>query len=112
MKTLDEMYNEIISDEELKKTFVQARKDGKVTELLKAHGCEATEQEVDEFLEKRSVTELSDEELDNAAGGCGGTITCGYCGQPVDRYHATQGMHSECYKKYLELNKPKEHHLL
>ena len=72
MKTLKELHNEIISSEELKKAFMEAAKAGKALEFIKAHGCETTEEELKDFLSKQSG-ELSDEELDNAAGGgCNG----------------------------------------
>ena len=68
MKTLQELYKEIIASEELKAAFTEAAKGGKVTEFLKTQGVEATVEEVTAFL-KSQTGELSDEELDNAAGG-------------------------------------------
>lgn len=70
MKTLQELYREIISSEELKAAFAEAAKDGKAAEFLKAHGCEATTEELTAFLKTRSNGEISDEELDSVAGGC------------------------------------------
>ena len=76
MKTLQELYNEIIGSEELKAAFAEAAKGGKVAEFLKAHGCEATTEELTAFL-KSQTGELSDEELDNAAGGgCNAATGC------------------------------------
>ncbi len=74
MKTLQELYKEIIASEELKAAFTEAAKGGKVTEFLKAQGVEATAEEVTAFL-KSQTGELSDEELDNAAGGGCNTAT-------------------------------------
>lgn len=68
MKTLQELYNEIIGSEDLKAAFTEAAKSGKVTEFLKAHGVDATAEEVAAFL-KGQTGEVSDEELDNIAGG-------------------------------------------
>jgi len=68
MKTLHELYKEILDSDELKATFVDAAKNGKAAEFLQVHGCEATAEEVTAFL-KSQTGELSDEELDNAAGG-------------------------------------------
>ena len=70
MKTLQELYNEIIGSEELKAAFAEAAKGGKVAEFLKAHGCEATPEELTAFLKSQKSGELPDEELDNVAGGC------------------------------------------
>lgn len=49
--------------------FLEAAKTGKIVGFLKEHGCEATEEEIKAFLEGKKSTELSDEELDNVAGG-------------------------------------------
>ena len=68
MKSLQDLYKEIIANEELKKAFMEAAKAGKVLEFIKAQGCETTEEELKAFLSKQSG-ELSDDELDNAAGG-------------------------------------------
>ena len=68
MKSLQDLYKEIINSDELKKAFTEAAKTGKVLEFIKAQGCETTEEELKDFLSKQTG-ELSDEELDNAAGG-------------------------------------------
>ncbi|MBP5166453.1 MAG: hypothetical protein ILP09_04265 [Oscillospiraceae bacterium] len=73
MKTLQELYSEIIASDELKAAFAEAAKDGKAAEFLKAHGCEATAEELAAFLKSRSNGEISDEELDSVAGGCSET---------------------------------------
>ena len=70
MKTLQELYKEITSGDELKKAFLEAAKNGKAVEFLRTHGCEATEEEIAAFLKTRASGELSDEELDGVAGGC------------------------------------------
>ena len=71
MKTLQELYNEVIKSEELKKEFLEAGKNGKAEEFIKAHGCDATEAEIKAFLDNQAKAdkELSVEELENAAGG-------------------------------------------
>ena len=72
MKTMQDLYKEIINSDEQRKAFMEAAKSDKALEFIKAHGCEATEEELKAFLSKQSG-ELSDEELDNAAGGgCNG----------------------------------------
>jgi hypothetical protein len=78
MKTLQELYNEIIAGDELKTAFAEAAKGGKTMEFLKAQGCEATEEELAAFLKNKSTGEISDEELDNVAGGtCDETLGVG-----------------------------------
>ena len=73
MKTVQELYGEIITSDELKKEFVEAMKANKVQDFLKAHGCEATAEEVKEFVETKAAEdmpiELSDDVLKEIAGG-------------------------------------------
>ena len=69
MKTLQELYTEIIGSDEMKQAYLQAAKEGKVTEFLKANGCEATAEEIKAFLREKADQELSDAELDSVAGG-------------------------------------------
>ena len=46
---------------------------------MKAHDCNATAADVQEFLNGRDMEELADDDLDNVAGGsgCGTTHSCG-----------------------------------
>ena len=71
MKTIQELYTEIMASKELKAQFIEAAKAGKQEEFLKAHGCEATLEEVQAFLEAKQSEDapLSFDELENAAGG-------------------------------------------
>ena len=71
MKTIQELYNEIMANQELKAQFIEAARAGKQEEFLKANGCEATLEEVKTFLEAKQNEDapLSLNELDNAAGG-------------------------------------------
>ena len=71
MKTIQELYSEIMASEELKDQFIEAAKAGKQEEFLKAHGCGATLQEVQAFLTAKQSEDapLSFDELENAAGG-------------------------------------------
>ena len=71
MKTLEELYTEVMGSEELKAAFVAAVKEKKIAEFLKEQGCEATEAEVAEFLKSKQGAEgeMADEELDAVAGG-------------------------------------------
>ena len=71
MKTIQELYSEIMAIQEFKAQFIEAAKAGKQEEFLKAHGCEATMEEVKAFLEAKAKEDapLSVNELENAAGG-------------------------------------------
>ena len=72
MKTMLELYNEIMESQELKDQFIEAAKAGKQEAFLKEHGCEATLEEVKAFLEAKQNEDapLSLGELKNVAGGC------------------------------------------
>ena len=71
MKTVQELYNEIMSSQELKAQFIEAAKAGKQEEFLKAHGCEAGLDQVAAFLKAKAEEDapLSMDELENSAGG-------------------------------------------
>ena len=71
MKTLQELYTEIIKSDELKKAFAEAAKSGAVIEFAKAHGVETTQEEIKAFFQEKKSDDakLSAEELENAAGG-------------------------------------------
>ena len=84
MKSLQELYDEVKGDDALKKSFVAAMREGVVEDFLKGHGCEATSEELREFLESKvresGPLELSMDELAQVAGG-----TSYYCGEPCSR---------------------------
>ncbi len=73
MKTVQELYGEIVVSDELKKAFVEAMKADRLQDFLKAHDCEATVEEIQEFVETKAAEdtpiELSDNELKAVAGG-------------------------------------------
>ena len=71
MKTIQELYSEVMGSQELKEQFIEAAKAGKQEAFLKEHGCEATMEEVQAFLEAKQSEDapLSFDELENAAGG-------------------------------------------
>ena len=71
MKTLEDLYKEVMASEELKAAFAQAAKDNKVSDFLKAQGCDATEDEFKAFLVEKAKDDkaLSEEDLENVAGG-------------------------------------------
>ena len=90
MKSLHELYDEVKGDDALKKSFVEALREGATEGFLREHGCEATSEELREFLEGKSrendYSELSADELAVIAGG-----TSYYCGEPC-----SHGDTSEC----------------
>ena len=71
MKTLQDLYKEVMASEDLKKAFAQATKENKGADFLKANGCDATEDEFKAFLTEKAKTgkALSEENLENVAGG-------------------------------------------
>ncbi len=71
MKTLEELYKEVISNASLKKEFVSLKEEKEVENFLKRNGCEASAKEAKEFL--NDERHLEDDELDHVAGG-----TCYY----------------------------------
>ena len=75
MKTLQELYEEVKASDDLKRALAEAVKSGNVTEFLKAHDCYATFDELKEFVAGKAAQdrklELSEEELENIAGGMG-----------------------------------------
>ena len=72
MKTMQELYDEIMGSEELKKTFLDSGKSKETMEaFLKAQGCNVTIEEFAAFLKDNAETndEMSKEELKAIAGG-------------------------------------------
>lgn len=73
MATLDELYTNVLADEAEKAAFAEAAKTPEgLAAFLEAHGCDATPEQVAEFLKARRSEEgeISDAELDSVAGGC------------------------------------------
>ena len=79
MKSLQELYDEVKDNDALKKSFVEVMREGVVEDFLREHGCEATSEELREFLEgtvsENGPIELSADQLAQVAGG-----TSYYCG--------------------------------
>ena len=76
MKTLEELYKEVMASEELKKEFC-ALKPEEVEGFAEKHGCKATLDEIKAFLTEKSKAEgeISEEEVEQIAGGKGGYDT-------------------------------------
>ena len=74
MKTIQELYSEVLKSEEMKKAFSEAVQNKTIENFLKSHGCEASMEDVAAFLKEQQAKsgELADNELDNVAGGCDG----------------------------------------
>ena len=71
MKTIQELYDEIMASPELKVQFIEAAQAGKQEAFWKEHGCEATQEEVAAFLKAKNEADapLSIDELESSAGG-------------------------------------------
>jgi hypothetical protein len=70
MKTMEELYKEVMASEELRKEFAEVAKTKEgAAEWLKKHGCNATPDEVMAFLKSKNEGEISDAEVEAVAGG-------------------------------------------
>ena len=90
MKSLQELYDEVKGDDALKKSFVEAMREGVAEDFLRKHDCEATSEEIREFLEGRVAKESSPLDLseDNLKGVAGGTSY--YCGEGGSTGHTCE----------------------
>ena len=85
MKSLEDLYKEVQENEELKKEFVTAFKEGRTEEFLKTHNCDATASDVMAFLNSKKEEVASEDDLAKVAGGGCSSIPC-------HSYHA-DGLH-------------------
>ena len=69
MKTVEELYKEINSSEELKKAVSAIKDKEAFADFLKEHGCEASVEEFVKFVNSQREGEISDEDVEAAAGG-------------------------------------------
>ncbi len=69
MKTIEELYNEINASEELKKAVPKIEDKEALAVFLKEHGCEASVDEFEKFVESQSEGELEDDAAEAVAGG-------------------------------------------
>ena len=74
MKTLQELYKEVMASPEMKKEFIDAagnKENGRrnLEDFLKKNGCDATFDELKLFLNDRSEDEIGEDELEAVAGG-------------------------------------------
>ena len=78
MKTIEELYREVLASEALKKEFLALRPE-EVEGFAAKYGCEAKLNEIRAFFEakKNDAGELTDAELDQVAGGKGASLAEG-----------------------------------
>ena len=69
MKTIEEMYKEISTSEELKKSVSEIRDKTAMSDFLKDHGCEASVDEFEKYMESQREGEIGDDAATAVAGG-------------------------------------------
>ncbi len=69
MKTLEELYNEVMSNRVKMGEFVAASGRNRLSDFAEKNGCNATENEIRKFFLKKCEGDISDEELEMVAGG-------------------------------------------
>ena len=71
MKTLNELYTEVMNSEELKNEFLTLKAPEDVVAFAAKHGCTATLDEIKAFFEEKAKAagELSEDDLAQVAGG-------------------------------------------
>lgn len=69
MKTLEELYNAVMSDRVKMGEFVAASGRNRLSDFAEKNGCNATENEIRKFFLKKCEGDISDEELEMVAGG-------------------------------------------
>ncbi len=75
MKTVEELYKEINTSEELKKVVSAIKDKEALADFLKEHGCEASVEEFLKFVKAQTEGVISDEDVEAAAGGNEGGST-------------------------------------
>ena len=81
---MEELYKEVQENEDLKKEFITAFKEGKVEDFLKAHDCDATSVDLMSFLKAAKDKTASEDDLAKVAGGGCSSMTCHNCNS-IDR---------------------------
>ena len=76
MKTIEQLYEEIKVNDELKAAFSAALKENKVEEFAKAHECEASAADIMAYIQSIKSGELSVDDLENVAGGVCTSFSC------------------------------------
>ncbi len=105
MKTIQELFNEISNDENLKAQAL-ALKPEEVVDFAAKHGCETSLKELEVFFKSKiGNRDVSDEDLAQVTGGAGGNFkegdktecTCSVCGN----MHPIKGDITDTYYLYL-----------
>jgi len=95
MKTLQDLYNEILASDELKAEFAQSMETkASAVAFLEKHGCSATADELKAFLEEQFAAqagEMSEEDLEAVAGGFVSGSRLGWLGELVLSFAAIGG---------------------
>ncbi len=101
MKTIEEFYNEIISDADIRKQFAKAIETNSAEEFVKSRNCDATKEEVAKYIAKKlkEKAALHDNQLENAVGG-------------INRYEMLEKFHSQDSILHADANGNDEEHLL
>ena len=85
MKTLEELYEEVQGNEELKKEFITAFKEGRTEDFLKSHDCDATAADVMRLLKNARDEAATEDDLAKVAGGGCSSFAC--------HSHHSDGLH-------------------
>ena len=72
MKTIEELYNEVMANDDLWKEWVKAQNTGTQEAFLKKYDCSSTLEEAIAFIDEKNNEdeEISLDQLDHVAGGC------------------------------------------
>lgn len=66
---LEELYNLVMSDRDRMAEFVKAAGTGTLSAFAARHGCSAADAEIRDFFLRQCEGELSDDDVESAAGG-------------------------------------------
>ena len=90
--TIEELYDKIVADDELKEAAAKAAESGDIAEWAKEQGVEATEDEIAAFLQGKADAKLDLGDVDQVAGGTWDSVselvkslvmpTVGVCSSP------------------------------
>ena len=69
MKSIEDLYKEIQENEELKKEFITAFKEGQIESFLSSHDCNASAADVMTFMGSQRDETASEDDLAKVAGG-------------------------------------------
>ena len=75
MKTLNELYTEVVANDALKAEFLALKTPEEIVAFAKKNGCNATLDDIKAFFEEKqkAIGELNEKELEQVAGGKSGS---------------------------------------